>query len=398
MVFLSCFPSKLYGRGGFYDPEVALASIVPLEAIDPALLSLVGEVHPGTSYGRPMPAAFGSDPDFVAQIGREAAYLNERGRCIAPCIAVRLREVLIAHNVLYRPAFEDVDVLYESFRDRDRPWTQHLPTDRPAHPVREFAAGGGVLTYLGSAGSLNYGHFLVDDLPRLMPLLDSGKTVTILLPSVSEQMDAIRIEAIQTIAPAGNAADPAVVTRFVDPGEVILCRDLTYVTPATFHPHLKHPAAMQAVRNRMLGALDRTSGSGPATRLFVTRSPARYRRLLNAAAVASLLGDYGFVTIDPEEYGFAEQVALFADAQVVVGTMGAAMTNTLFARTDAALIYLAPTGWQETFFWDLASVLGQRYCVIYGPRQNKAEASFYDDFTIDLPLLRQVLETRLAVL
>jgi len=48
------------------------------------------------------------------------------------------------------------------------------------------------------------------------------------------------------------------------------------------------------------------------------------------------------------------------------GGMGAAMCNTVFCAQGSRLIYLAPLGWLEPFYWDLAASCGHRYAACYG--------------------------------
>jgi capsular polysaccharide biosynthesis protein len=104
-----------------------------------------------------------------------------------------------------------------------------------------------------------------------------------------------------------------------------------------------------------------------SARLFVTRHAARGRRLENLDALAQRFERLGFTVVDTERMSAVEQAALFSRAKVVVGVMGAAMTNTIFCASDARVIHFAPEGWLEPYYWDLASNLGHEYNACYGP-------------------------------
>ena len=71
--------------------------------------------------------------------------------------------------------------------------------------------------------------------------------------------------------------------------------------------------------------------------------------------------------------------------------MGAAMTNTTFCAPNTDVIYLAPEGWMEPFYWDLANVVKQRYHVIYGINQKNNLEPHEKSFEIPLDSLASLL-------
>ena len=235
--------------------------------------------------------------------------------------------------------------------------------------------------FLGSAGSQNYGHWLVDDLPRVKAIASIGKNPTILLTSFSGKIDEVRRESLDA---ALKGAGPYRI-EMVGPDDIVQVDRLTYVSPTSFHPYIKNQNAMEFVRS--LAPSNVTAG----LKLFVTRSPDRYRKLLNLSAVEEALCALGFVTVDPETLTFEEQARTFAGAGVVVGVMCAAMTNTIFCKSGSKIIHLAPEPWDEQFYWDLAMTMGHHYAVVYGPRAGNAQEPFYDDFSIDLDLVREAI-------
>jgi hypothetical protein len=50
----------------------------------------------------------------------------------------------------------------------------------------------------------------------------------------------------------------------------------------------------------------------------------------------------------------------------VVGCMGAAMAGSLFCRSGARILYLAPDTFPDPFYLDLAAARGHAYAVCYG--------------------------------
>lgn len=113
--------------------------------------------------------------------------------------------------------------------------------------------------------------------------------------------------------------------------------------------------------------------------------------MVNLPEIEFLLESHGFIGIDPEELSYHEQAELFASAEIVVGIMGAAVVNTVFCAPTTKILYLAPSGWMEPFYWDLAAVLRHKYIVVYGARENLRAEPFLDDFSIDPVHLRDAL-------
>jgi len=114
------------------------------------------------------------------------------------------------------------------------------------------------------------------------------------------------------------------------------------------------------------------------------------RRLLNQEEIAARLLPLGFTCCpDPAELTFDEQVRLFANAQLIVGVHGAALTNILFAPPRSVLVELY-VNVAQSFFKALAETRGMRYVPLLGTGAGGAGHQ-HDDFTIDLDALMKVL-------
>jgi capsular polysaccharide biosynthesis protein len=85
------------------------------------------------------------------------------------------------------------------------------------------------------------------------------------------------------------------------------------------------------------------------------------RSISNRRAVDALLASFGFMTVNPANYSFAEQVELFANADEVVGVMGAALTNTVFCRPGTKIVCLAPVSMFDTFYWRISCIRSLKY-------------------------------------
>jgi capsular polysaccharide biosynthesis protein len=179
--------------------------------------------------------------------------------------------------------------------------------------------------------------------------------------------------------------------RYVKEGRLYGFEELYFATPVTYHPYLKSPEALHYT-----GTALRKRETGPATRrIFVTRRRSRGRTIINLRETEGVLESMGFSIIDPEAINFQRQVSAFATAGLVVGSMGAAMTNTMFCPPGTKLVYLAPAGWREPFYWDLAAACGHEYHVCFGTGEPANAAPYDRSYAIDSAMLEAALRPSL---
>ena len=387
---VSCDLEGLYGRGAF--PGLADERAVLRQAGDAG--QPICELFPAFRYTRPLAAdAATAGPDFVARLGAQFAAIacSEEGTA---CRLYRLADATLCDNVVYMVRSGRPEVLFETYRLSDRPMIElRAPEGILASPPFEHD---GPCLFLGSSGSFNYGHWLVDDLPRAAAVAVLRRrypfeTITIVATGYEPVIDEARRQSLQVAL----AEDRNVRLVCLQRRESIRFRHLYYASPVSFHPIIKSPQALGALRTlirrrtrgrRREAALERAlerlrAGRLPRRRrIFIDRAPGRRRWLRNGEAVFAALEPLGFERVVLDFDGFANQALLFSEAGIVVGNMGASMTNTIFCRPGTPLLYLAPEGWMEPFFWDLAAVLGHDYRALYGPSEGEP---FEDPFRVD---------------
>lgn len=96
-------------------------------------------------------------------------------------------------------------------------------------------------------------------------------------------------------------------------------------------------------------------------RIFISRSNASKRRLLNEDEIFDFLHSYGFEKNVLEKLSFIEQILLFKGAEVIVGPHGAGFTNLLFCQENNLIIELFPESYVNQCFWTIASQKRLRY-------------------------------------
>lgn len=347
--------------------RAAFAGAEPELAAEP-LADELWPLFPPSRYERPPIRSYGA-PVFAA---RSAAHLHrEAARFQAGlpgCWVADIEKAVVCRSVVYVPHGDGRAVLQESYRANDRIDTE-LRLDLLGRGAPDAWIEGEAL-YLGASGSHNWGHWLTDDLPRALAL--KGRPALLVMPSFGPVMDAAREASVALLL-----GGPRPI-RFVHPAQAIGFERLLYPTPVTHHPILKSRPALAASRQACVGSV--AAGSG---KLWVRRTGPT-RALLNGEVLEAALGQRGFELFDPAAHTPVVQARRFAEATTVVGVMGAAMTGTCFSAQRTKVIHLAPEGWLEPYFWDLAGALGHDYAVVYGRSDPNDAPAHLAGFTVEV--------------
>ncbi|MEP6518021.1 tetratricopeptide repeat protein [Microcoleus vaginatus] len=101
-------------------------------------------------------------------------------------------------------------------------------------------------------------------------------------------------------------------------------------------------------------------------RIFISRK--ERRRVINEDELVAVLTKFGFKSIAPESLSVAEQVSLFAAAEVVIGVHGAALTNTVFCSPGTKVIEIFAPDYVNPCYRKLSSQVGLEYWEFIGER------------------------------
>jgi len=209
------------------------------------------------------------------------------------------------------------------------------------------------LSLLGG-GHWNYYHWLTDGIGRLAAadaaILAECRGVLVPAHPVSV--------AHETIARTGIARGREM--RRVEPWEAFTCTRLVvpWAMATIYEPHPRLAS--------FLAALVPPAALGSRRRLYIDRRAAPNRVLANEAEVIAGLARFGVTPVALEGRGFAEQAALFADAELVVAPHGAGLANIVFAPRDCGVVELLPDAYANWCFRRLAASCGLAYDCVLG--------------------------------
>lgn len=327
----------------------------------------------------------------------DSLHFPKRSYELRPLGVKRLRKVFVIHNGL---CFKNMRLQRECVHE--------YPRTRPAFyrsTLREFIAAR--ITRRGRCIELsneqeyltihhpwiNYYHWLLESVPRLLLVREELPKLTLLLPEsykgisyVQETLNAFQLGEICYI-PSGHSA---VVSRLVlpeirpwgrnfHPKELALlkdlyCADFSLQPDVLEHEHLK---------------------------IYITRKTAGKRKIENEEEVIKTVLSYGFKVVDFTELSFKEQIKLCLKTKWFIATHGASLTNLLFLPRHARVLELhkEPSCKQDfinDLYWHLASALGIDYFYQICSAVRPEDFFVYADISVDTSKLASILETMLT--
>lgn len=223
---------------------------------------------------------------------------------------------------------------------------------------------------LRKRGDHNYGHWMVELLPRLWLAEQFMTPQRLVVPDAGNAMTHVIRDSI-----ALSSTQPRQFLA-LDNQAVCFFKDLSIVEGLTDHGVYMSPLVF-AQTDAMRACVPEVAPQ----RLYVVRSGSP-RAVVQEPEIRALLQHYGFRVVNPAELTFLEQVQLFKSAECVVGVMGAGMTNTLFCPRGAKVITLAPATMPDTFFAFIAGLRGLYYHEIRGQMMEADTTQWDGPFSI----------------
>jgi hypothetical protein len=209
--------------------------------------------------------------------------------------------------------------------------------DRPVHHLGHIPRG-------------NYYHWLLEVLPRLLMVVEHEPDTIVLTPPLATfAEDALDLLGIEY----------RIITRPIRAASLLVVD-----APESGWPH---PCEVELVRSAGLRILDATGHEPDAKRIYVSRRRDT-RSLADEDVVERRLQEVGFVVFDPRSHPrWADQVALFAGADLVVGPHGAGLSNAAFLPDDAHVIELQPDAYTADMFAVVCAARGIRHTALRLP-------------------------------
>ena len=248
----------------------------------------------------------------------------------------------------------------------------HLP------PIQHIP---GRVAIMNSLWPDNYYHWMFDILPRFEFLHRSGLVpdryvINTNTPFQKESLQILSIPSHQILSPTKDT--------YIEADELIVPSLPGPVFGGGQSPQLR---ACEYLRKTFLQK-ERTQK--PRRALYITRNDAKERRVINEAEILEEILEYGFEVISLSNMPLVQQVELFSEAKIIVGSHGSGLANAVFCQPGSVLIEFMPERRQVDFFEKLARLVGMEYYSIAGTEDDNSNGHLHDH-TVDRAALRKLL-------
>jgi capsular polysaccharide biosynthesis protein len=234
--------------------------------------------------------------------------------------------------------------------------------------------------------SFGYFHWLADVLPRLFTIRERLKDLVLLLPHKYKAVDFVQA----SLKPFNLGG-----VEYIDENEVLVCKELLVPTQTAPSGHY-NDELIREVGELLAEYYASDVRQTPQDRVFISRSQAPKRKILNEEAVTELLRQFDFRIVRTEQLSFAEQVKLTAGARYVVSNHGAGLTNMLFMKAGSKVLELRHFSDSiNNCYFTLASALNLNYFYQNCEPVNRDEDPHTADLRVDIPALKANLELML---
>jgi hypothetical protein len=247
-----------------------------------------------------------------------------------------------------------------------------------AHPLLKRRSAIKNHQYLGgnwysirSYYSNSYHHWFWDDIPRLLTALPH-------LPNdiqfiVGEPFQEFQRQSLEKL---GIEASKIKVQH---KDQNLKIEHLWFATPLG---HSEYAATAPDVAQQLQAIFNPKPHPSPYRKIYISRSLARYRRIVNESELIPILENLGFEIVHTEKLSFASQVKLFNEAKVILSSHGAGLTNMLFAPSPALVLELFEPRAGRSHYWMMAHALGHNYDCLIGETVATGKVKVDPDFTI----------------
>lgn len=232
-------------------------------------------------------------------------------------------------------------------------------------------------------GHRHFFHFLFDRLPRIFYLLsrfDMGDTPFVILTNENPpgfQRDLYRFFEAQYPNLKFMAVPERERWRLPT---LYLIDDMQPVRRTFLAPDIMTFMRELAIRGYGL------SPAPPHRRIYIDRSDTRKRRIVNEGQIWPSFARRGFQSIAAGKLSFRDQVALFAEAEIVAGPHGAGFSNLLFAPESTKVLEMCNVERVKSVYFLLTKAMGQRYLPLVGSEGGRNERFRVDPEAVEKAL------------
>lgn len=234
----------------------------------------------------------------------------------------------------------------------------------------------------------NYGHWIVDTFPRLVNLskaFDLSSAHIVLNGNRSKAMKKVFSDSLELL---GVGVDNLEWTDH----RPVHFESLVYATPMSVPPLIKSEYSIRNLESvTSLIPPESRAKYVDFKRIYLSRNKYPRRRLDNEEQILPILLERGYSVVYPEELSLFDQIGLFANADYVVGNMGAAFSSLAFSPQGVRVFALATEKMLHDYFYDIVCHKSGSYMGLQGVSET-GPTDIGANFRIDVNEFTRLLE------
>jgi capsular polysaccharide biosynthesis protein len=234
----------------------------------------------------------------------------------------------------------------------------------------------------GGGAAYNYGHWLIDAIPRLHLLKKSGlfdEVDWFLVPSYKYDYHH------DTLKLLGVPEHKIIV------GKEKMHLQADRIIGSSTPRHLGH--VPQWIIDFLRDSFSRTPSEAKYPPLvYISRRDSSIRNIVNERELVDMLNSFGFVEYELSQLPFIEKVNLFRSAEMIVSAMGAGLANLVFCRKGAILLELFSKGFISTMFTQIAIETKMNYnFMVFPSRAKSMKEAENEHFSVDVEKIKMTI-------
>ena len=247
---------------------------------------------------------------------------------------------------------------------------------------------GNILSLIQGASAIeNYGHWLLDTIPKLIVVKkfrDLNSFDAILIPNLKKKFQKDSLDYFDISK-----------TKILDGSEITHLHADKITIPC--HPYWeidKHQ--FETVANvdkdilksiRKIFLKENTSNKFKKNEnIYIDRSDSKFNhnKLVNNSEIIEHLKNKDFLIVKLSEFSFSEQIKLFSNAKIIIGSHGAGLTNIIFSKPSTKIIEIGNPNFDCYVFKNISNIQNLNYSFI----KAKPAISEFGDMKIEIKDLK----------
>lgn len=246
----------------------------------------------------------------------------------------------------------------------------------------------GVLAVISSPGQENWYHWLLQVLPRLKILVESNyKFDKIYIDNLKYNCQK---ESLKIVCNALNIPHDKLL---LFEGDILIQAKELIVPSVPFIPSKNRKLPPTWLKKFIRETFLKGDGQSEApAKIYISRSKAKCRHIINEDKLVKVLEKNGFTTLHLEDLSPFDQAKIFYNARVIIGPHGSGFANLIFSQPGTIVIEIdhgLEGEEQRSYFKKFTALMGCNYIPFYVDRV--VEEDLEKDINVDVTAFEKLM-------